>query len=162
MTLGRVLERRLTQAQAARQLGLSVRQVERLCRELRIEGPRGLVSKKRRRGSAPRSAGAVSRGARPALRAVRASGRVRAGGRGDSIGARWAHMNHPGHPRVSGILGAVHMAPLCWAFIAQCGEAAPCSRILSGAPIRFTESIRWESIRRSMKAPPRFGSDLPK
>jgi len=49
--LGRVLERRLTQAQAARQLGLSVRQVERLCRKLRIEGPRGLVSKQRGRGS---------------------------------------------------------------------------------------------------------------
>jgi transcriptional regulator with GAF, ATPase, and Fis domain len=33
--LGRVLERRLTQAQAAEQLGLGVRQVERLCRKLR-------------------------------------------------------------------------------------------------------------------------------
>ena len=49
--LGRVLERRLTQAQAARQLGLSVRQVERLCRKLRLEGARGLVSKKRGRAS---------------------------------------------------------------------------------------------------------------
>ncbi len=49
--LGRVLERRLTQAQAAEQLGLGVRQVERLCRRLRIEGPRGLVSKKRGRTS---------------------------------------------------------------------------------------------------------------
>ena len=48
---GRVLERRLTQAQAARQLGLSVRQVERLCGKLRIEGPCGLVSKKRGRAS---------------------------------------------------------------------------------------------------------------
>ncbi len=45
--LGRVLERRLTQVQAAEQLGLGVRQVERLCRTLRIEGPPGLVSKKR-------------------------------------------------------------------------------------------------------------------
>ena len=36
--LGRALERRLTQAQAAEQLGLSVRQVERLCRKLRVEG----------------------------------------------------------------------------------------------------------------------------
>ncbi len=45
--LGRVLERRLTQAQAADQLGLGIRQVERLCRKLRVEGPRGLVSQKR-------------------------------------------------------------------------------------------------------------------
>jgi hypothetical protein len=36
--LGRVLERRLTQVQAAEQLGLGVRQVERLCRKLRVEG----------------------------------------------------------------------------------------------------------------------------
>ncbi len=49
--LGRALERRLTQAQAAEQLGLSVRQVERLCRELRVEGAPGLVSKKRGRTS---------------------------------------------------------------------------------------------------------------
>ncbi|MBW2397432.1 MAG: ISNCY family transposase [Deltaproteobacteria bacterium] len=45
--LNRALERRLTQAQAAEQLGLSTRQVERLCRRLREDGPRGLVSKKR-------------------------------------------------------------------------------------------------------------------
>ena len=57
--LGRVLERRLTQAQAARQLGLSVRQVERLCRKLRIEGARGLVSKKRGRASNRRLPDAV-------------------------------------------------------------------------------------------------------
>ncbi len=49
--LGRVLERRLTQVQAAEQLGLGVRQVERLCRKLRVEGPPGLVSKKRGRES---------------------------------------------------------------------------------------------------------------
>jgi len=49
--LGRVLERRSTQAQAAQQLGLGVRQVERLCRKLRVEGPRGLVSQKRGRVS---------------------------------------------------------------------------------------------------------------
>ncbi len=49
--LGRVLERRLTQAQAAEQLGLSVRQVERLCRRLRLEGRQGLISKKRGRPS---------------------------------------------------------------------------------------------------------------
>ncbi len=45
--LRRVLERRLTQAQAAEQLGLGVRQIERLCQRLRVEGARGLVSKKR-------------------------------------------------------------------------------------------------------------------
>ncbi len=33
--LGRVVERRLMQRQAAEQLGLSLRQVERLCRALR-------------------------------------------------------------------------------------------------------------------------------
>jgi hypothetical protein len=49
--LGRVLERRLTQVRAAEQLGLGVRQAERLCRKLRIEGPKGLVSKKRGRAS---------------------------------------------------------------------------------------------------------------
>jgi hypothetical protein len=49
--LGRVLERRLTQVQAAEQLGLGVRQVERLCRKLRVEGAPGLVSKKRGRTS---------------------------------------------------------------------------------------------------------------
>jgi hypothetical protein len=49
--LGRVLERRLTQVQAAEQLGLGVRQVERLCRKLRVEGAPGLVSKKRGRAS---------------------------------------------------------------------------------------------------------------
>ena len=49
--LGGVLERRLTQVQAAEQLGVGVRQVERLCRKLRTEGPPGLVSKKRGRES---------------------------------------------------------------------------------------------------------------
>ena len=49
--LNRVLDRRLTQAQAAEQLGLGIRQVQRLCRRLRIEGPRGLVSMKRGRTS---------------------------------------------------------------------------------------------------------------
>ncbi len=39
--LGRVLERRLTQTQAAEQLGLGIRQVERLCRRLRLEGRQG-------------------------------------------------------------------------------------------------------------------------
>jgi len=55
--LGRVLERRLTQVQAAEQLGLGVRQVERLCRKLRIEGAPGLVSKKRGRASNHRLCG---------------------------------------------------------------------------------------------------------
>ena len=49
--LSRVLERRLTRVQAAEQLGLGVRQVERLCCKLRNEGPLGLVSKKRGRTS---------------------------------------------------------------------------------------------------------------
>jgi hypothetical protein len=49
--LGRVLERRLTQVQAAERLGLSVRQVRRLCRKLRAEGAPGLVSKQRGRTS---------------------------------------------------------------------------------------------------------------
>ena len=45
--LGRVVERRLTQWQAAEQLGLSLRQVERLCQALRRDGAAGLVSRKR-------------------------------------------------------------------------------------------------------------------
>ena len=49
--LGRVIERRLTQRQAAEQLGLSLRQVERLCRTLRADGAGGLVSRKRGRPS---------------------------------------------------------------------------------------------------------------
>lgn len=49
--LGRVIERRMTQRQAAAQLGLGVRQVERLCRALREQGASGLVSRKRGRPS---------------------------------------------------------------------------------------------------------------
>jgi hypothetical protein len=49
--LNRVLERRLTQAKAAEQLGLSLRHVERLCWKLKREGADGLVSKKRGRPS---------------------------------------------------------------------------------------------------------------
>ena len=49
--LGRVIERRLTQRQAAAQLGLSLRQVERLCRALREQGASGLASRKRGRSS---------------------------------------------------------------------------------------------------------------
>jgi hypothetical protein len=45
--LGRVAERRLTQRRAAEQLGLSVRQVRRLCRALGQQGAAGLVSRKR-------------------------------------------------------------------------------------------------------------------
>ena len=37
----------LSQAQAAQQLGLSVRQVKRLCRQLREHGASGLISKRR-------------------------------------------------------------------------------------------------------------------
>jgi len=49
--LGRVAERRLTQRQAAAQLGLTERQVGRLCRALRQQGAAGLVSRKRGRPS---------------------------------------------------------------------------------------------------------------
>jgi len=49
--LGRVIERRLRQRQAAERLGLSLRQVERLCRALRRDGAAGLVSGKRGRPS---------------------------------------------------------------------------------------------------------------
>lgn len=49
--LGRVAERRLTQGEAAEQLGLCLRQVERLCRSYRQRGASGLVSRKRGRCS---------------------------------------------------------------------------------------------------------------
>jgi len=49
--LGRVLERRFTQRDAAERLHLSLRQVERLCRALRDHGAAGLVSRKRGRPS---------------------------------------------------------------------------------------------------------------
>jgi transposase len=45
--LGRVIEGRRTQRQAAEQLGLSERQVRRLCRALSQHGAAGLVSRKR-------------------------------------------------------------------------------------------------------------------
>ncbi len=45
--IGRVVERRLTQRKAAEQLGLGLRQVERLCRAYRTDGAIGLVSRKR-------------------------------------------------------------------------------------------------------------------
>ena len=47
--LGRVIERRLTQRQAAAQLGLSLRHIERLCGALRDQGVSGLVSRRRGR-----------------------------------------------------------------------------------------------------------------
>jgi hypothetical protein len=49
--LSRVAERRLTQRRAAEQLGLSERQVRRLCRALGQRGAAGLVSRKRGRPS---------------------------------------------------------------------------------------------------------------
>jgi hypothetical protein len=49
--LGRVVERRVTQLQAAERLGLSERQVRRMCRALSQRGAAGLVSRKRRRPS---------------------------------------------------------------------------------------------------------------
>jgi transposase len=47
----RVLEKRLTQAKAAGLLGMSVRQVKRLCRLYRIQGIAGLASRRRGRPS---------------------------------------------------------------------------------------------------------------
>jgi len=49
--LHRVLDGGLKQAQAAQQLGVSVRQVKRLCRRLRSQGAAGLVSRRRGRPS---------------------------------------------------------------------------------------------------------------
>jgi transposase len=57
--LGRVVERRLRQRQAAEQLGLGLRQVERLCRALREQGAAGLVSRKRGRAGNRRLPAAV-------------------------------------------------------------------------------------------------------
>jgi hypothetical protein len=47
----RVLEGRLTRSQGGEQLGLSERQVRRLCKALEISGPAGIASKKRGRPS---------------------------------------------------------------------------------------------------------------
>ena len=52
----RVLERRLTQVEAARVLGLCVRQVQRLCAAVSEDGADGLVSRKRGRPSSRRFA----------------------------------------------------------------------------------------------------------
>ena len=54
--LRRVLERRLTPAQAAEQLGLGIRQIERLSRRLRIEGPRRIDLEKAWTGQQPEAA----------------------------------------------------------------------------------------------------------
>jgi len=61
--LGRVLERRLTQRRAAEQLGLTERQVRRLCRALAQHGAAGLASRKRGRASNRRLPAAVRDGA---------------------------------------------------------------------------------------------------
>lgn len=50
-TVRRVLEKRLTQAKAASLMGLSVRQVKRLCRGYKGQGIEGLVSRQRGRPS---------------------------------------------------------------------------------------------------------------
>lgn len=54
-----VLDGQLKQAQAARKLGLSVRQIKRLCRSFRAEGAAGLISKRRGRPSNRRIAADV-------------------------------------------------------------------------------------------------------
>ena len=56
--LRRVLGEGLGQGQAAQQLGLSVRQVKRLCRRLLEQGAQGLVSRRRGRPSNRRIASA--------------------------------------------------------------------------------------------------------
>lgn len=58
-----VAERRLTQREAAEQLGLGLRQVQRLCGGYRESGPAGIVSRKRGRPSNRRLSEAVRRGA---------------------------------------------------------------------------------------------------
>jgi len=57
--IGRVSERRLTQIKAAERLGLSLRQVERLCRAFRRDGASGLVSRQRGRPSNRKLAAAL-------------------------------------------------------------------------------------------------------
>jgi transposase len=52
----KVLEKRLTQRKAAEILGLSLRQIERLCRNYRTAGPAALTSRRRGRASNHRAA----------------------------------------------------------------------------------------------------------
>jgi transposase len=47
VVIEQVLQGKLGQAQAAASLGLSVRQIKRLCRQLRQQGPAGLISQRR-------------------------------------------------------------------------------------------------------------------
>ena len=49
--LRKVHDKRLTQAKAAEILGLSLRQIERLCRRYRTAGPAALASRRRGRAS---------------------------------------------------------------------------------------------------------------
>jgi transposase len=67
--LGRVVERRLTQRQAADQLGLGERQVRRLCRALSERGAAGLVSRRRGRPSNRKLPAGVREGALGLVRA---------------------------------------------------------------------------------------------
>jgi hypothetical protein len=67
--VARVAEGRLTQAHAAELLGLSVRQVRRLCRIHEIEGPSGFASKRRGRPSNRLLPGAVRESALELVRA---------------------------------------------------------------------------------------------
>ena len=55
--VGQAMAGEMDQAQAAQVLGLSVRQVKRLCRKVRERGPQGLISAKRGRPSNRRIAG---------------------------------------------------------------------------------------------------------
>src|SRR5664279_2101836 len=54
--LRKVLDKRLTQRKAAEILGLSLRQIERLCRNYRTAGPAALTSRRRGRASNHRAA----------------------------------------------------------------------------------------------------------
>lgn len=64
-----VVARRMTQEQAGRQLGLSVRQIKRLARRFREAGPNGLVSRRRGRPSNNRIADDVRQAALSLVRA---------------------------------------------------------------------------------------------
>jgi len=55
----KVIEKHIYQRKAAEILGLTVRQVKRLCRAYRQQGPQGLVSKKRGKPSARRTSAAL-------------------------------------------------------------------------------------------------------